>query len=166
MYGNRHQAAQAIYLRDMARHKALVRGGTPFGEVAAIEVPSVYQIGGGRQLTQALVNRQKRKAKALFGVALRAFMKKRRGIPLTPIEVKAFAKVGGNAGLRAWFEPQGIDIEAASTEGEIVEMAPEDEVLAVEAVHEELKGEEMGFGTVVLIAAAVSAGVYLIGKVL
>ena len=133
MYGNRHQAAQAIYLRDMARHKALVRGGTPFGHMTEVDITSVYQVGWGTQLTQALVNRQKRKAKALFGVALRAFMKKRRGIPLNQVEMRAFAKVGGNAGLRSWFEPQGIDIDAASHEGEIVEIAPEGDEMAVEA---------------------------------
>ena len=131
-----------------------------------VDIPSVYQIGGGTQLTQALVNREKRRARALFGVALRAFMKKRRGIPLNRLEMRAFAKVGGNAGLRAWFEPQGIDIEAASDEGEIVEMAPEDEVLAIEATNEEVKGEEIGFGTVLLIAAAVGGGILLLGKIL
>ena len=134
----------------------------------SVEVPQVYGIGGGRQLDQALMNRAQRRQKALFGLALRGFMKTRKGLPLTPAEQGAMNRVGGKMGLRAFFEPQGIDVEMAAEEGEIVEMAPEDEVLAIEELNggsAALKGETMGFGTIVLIAGGLGLGIFLIGRI-
>ncbi len=144
------------------------QGATSGHGLESVEVPAVYGIGKGRQLDQALMNRAARRQKALFGVALRAFMKTRKGLPLTQTEERALGRVGGKMGLRAFFEPQGIDVETAAEEGEIVEMAPEDEVLAIEELNggsAALKGETMSFGTIALIAGGLGLGIFLIGRI-
>jgi|TARA_R110000824_G_scaffold327761_1_gene514633 hypothetical protein len=168
MYGNREQLNKAIYMRDLVRHRALQAGGTPFGQSHAdinVVVPPVYEKGSGRQLDQALSNRRLRRLKALYGLALKAFMKSRKGMPLTDIEKAALKKAGGTAGLVAWFSPQGIDVETAAHEGEVIELAPEEEVLAVqELTGNYLDGEAMGFGTILLIAGGVGLGIFLLGR--
>ena len=180
MYGNRQQLNKAIYMRNLVRHRALQAGGTPFGSpgsyeaglgqydpasLTSVQVPQVYEKGSGRQLDQALSDRRLRRLKALHGLALKAFMKSRKGIPLTDIEQAALRKVGGTAGLVAWFSPQGIDVETAAHEGEVIELAPEEEVLAVqELTGNYLDGEAMGFGTILLIAGGVGLGIFLLGR--
>jgi len=133
-----------------------------------VEVSDVYQEGSGPQLEQAYANRRKRKKNALYGMALRAFMKLRKGIPLTDVEKRALRKVGGPGGLHQFFGRQGIDIESAAAEGHIVDLAPVDQVLAQAAVNgtSDLHGEEMSFATILLLAGAVGGGIYLLGKVL
>lgn len=180
MYGTRQQLHQAIYMRNLVRHRALQAGGTPFGapgdyeaglgqydpaSLTSVQLPQVYEIGSGRQLDQSLMDRQERRLNAVYGLALRAFMKSRKGIPLLPREQAALKKVGGIDGLVAWFGPKGIDVESASQEGEIVELAPEEEILAVEELTGSyLKGEVMGFGTILLIAGGVGLGIFLLGR--
>jgi hypothetical protein len=201
MYGNRDQMNKAIYMRNLVRHQALVRGGTPFGRLQApqryygdtfvpttgtqadtvmatgysttvpsgtmFDVSSVYQTGGGAQLDLALMNRQKRRRKALMGLALRAFMKQRKGMVLTRREEMALQRVGGMSALVQFFSPQGIDIETASEEGALPEISAEDKALVDEEMGmSELEGEKMGFGTVLLIAGGVGLGLFLLGKAL
>lgn len=133
-----------------------------------VVVPDVYQEGSGPQLQQAYANRAERRKNALYGMALRAFMKLRKGIPLTDVEKRALRKVGGPGGLQEFFGPQGIDVESAAEEGHIVDLIPEDQMLAQEAVNGtmQLEGEEMSFATLLLIAGAVGGGIYLLGKAL
>jgi hypothetical protein len=192
MYGNRHQMNKAIYMRDLVRHQALVAGGTPFGDTfiptsgtqadtvmatgyettvpsgTVFDVNSVYQVGSGAQLAQANMDRQNRRRKALMGLALRAFMKTRRGIPLTSRERAALRRVGGMAALVAFFAPQGIDIETASEEGLLPQLSGEDQSLADEEMADtaNLEGEGMGFTSVLLIAGGVGLGLFLLGKAL
>ncbi len=139
-----------------------------FPTTQEVEVSDVYQEGSGPQLQQAYANRAKRRKNALYGMALRAFMKLRKGLPLTDVEKRALQKVGGPAGLQEFFGPQGIDVESAAQEGHIVDLAPEDQVLAQEAVNgtTDLGGEEMSYATILLLAGAVGGGIYLLGKAL
>ena len=130
----------------------------------SVKVPPVYHRGGGPQLAQALENRQLRQMKALYGLALRGFMKMRKGIPLTEAEKRAMRKVGGELGLKEFFSPKGIDVETVVQEGEIVELAPEEEVLANEALNGEEKAEGLSFWAVATIAGGVGVGLYLLGR--
>ena len=128
-----------------------------------VVVPPVYRRGGGPQLSQALLNRKLRQMKALYGMALRAFMKMRKGMPLTEAEKRALKKVGGEVGLKEFFAPKGIDVETVVQEGEVVELAPEEEVLANEALSEGT-AEGASFWAVVTIAGGVGLGLYLLGR--
>lgn len=188
---SRHQMNKAIYMRDLVRHQALVRGGTLFGDTMVptsgtqantvlatgeavkynnptFDVSSVYQVGGGAALDMSLMRRQGKKRSALMGLALRAFMKSRRGMPLTRREAMALRRIGGMDALVQYFAPQGIDIETAVEEGGSVHsLSAEEEALASEELGmTELEGEKMGFGTVLLIAGGVGLGLFLLGRAL
>jgi len=187
----RQQMQKAIYMRDLARHQALVRGGTLFGDTMiptsgtqadtvmatgkadklrnpTFEVSSVYRVGSGAALDNSLMRRQMKRRAALMGLSLRAFMKTRRGVPLTAKEAMALRRVGGMSALVQYFAPQGIDIETAVEEGgDIHSLSAEEEALASEELGmSELEGEKMGFTTVLLIAGGVGLGLFLLGRAL
>ena len=71
--------------------------------------------------------------------------------------------MGGEVGLKKFFAPKGIDVETVVQEGEVDELAPEEEVLANEALDEKT-AEGASFWAVVTIAGGVGLGLYLLGR--